>query len=551
VGVGGRAPAIHSQALSRAGPTASMATRAELSPQLTGTIRAGEHTSWWARSSTVAFLILGYLALHLALRLALGATLGIDDAEQALFAQSWSWGYRFRQPPLFTWLALPLFEGLGPGILALSVLRYALLGITFLAMYAVARRWVGEPRLAALAVFSFALIYVFAFYSHHDLTHTTALGALLALTFLAFARLVERPGLSAYLVLGACVGLGMLAKWNYVMLAGGLLLACLARPDFRPLVLSWKALPAVALAGLLVAPTALWVLAQGHSVGSVSSDILVAGEPEGRLATVAAGALALAKSTILFPQPFLVLFLLVFGASMWRALRVPRPASPTPARPVVDPEFLLLLIALTLALHALLIPLAGAVVFSERWMQPALMILPLALFALLARRPPSPRAVRAFLALALASVVLVLGVRIGQYALGADWCGKCRHLVPFAELAEGLKAQGFTRGTIVVPPEEFHIGGNLRVAFPDSRVVDPAYPPAIWPAPGEGQCLVVWRPQRDDDRARIEAFLAAELAVPPGAPFAHGQVDAPMPGSATRRHALAFALLPGGAGSCR
>jgi 4-amino-4-deoxy-L-arabinose transferase-like glycosyltransferase len=524
-----------------------MATRAGLSPHLAGAAaatRAG--MAWWAQPSTVTALILGYLAVHLLTRLALGPTLGIDDAEQALFAQGWSWGYRFRQPPLFTWLVLPLFEGLGPGILALSLLRYALLAVTFIAMYAVARRWVGEPRLAALAAYSFALIYVFAFYAHHDLTHTTALGALLALTFLAFARLVERPGLGAYLALGACVGLGMLAKWNYVMLAGGLLLACLARPDLRPLVLSWKALPAMTLAGLLVAPTGLWILAHGHSVGSVSSDILVAGEPEGLAITLAAGTLALLKSTLLFPQPFLVLFLLVFGAGLWRAMREPRPA-----KAAVDPEFLLLLIGVTLILHALLIPLAGATVFSERWMQPALMILPVALFALLARRPPSSRAVRAFLGMVVVTVAVVLGVRVAQYALGAEWCGKCRHLVPFAELAEELKAQGFVQGTIVVPPDEFHIGGNLRVAFPDSRVVDPAYPQDIWPAPGEGQCLLVWRPQRDDDRARIETFLATAMAVPAGAPSVEGQVDAPMPGSTSRRHALAFALLPGGAGTCR
>jgi 4-amino-4-deoxy-L-arabinose transferase-like glycosyltransferase len=523
-----------------------MATRAELSPHLRAALAGREGVAWWAVPSTVVALILGYLGVHLALRLALGPTLGIDDAEQALFAQGWSWGYRFRQPPLFTWLLLPLFELLGPGILALSLLRYALLAITFLAMYGVARRWVGEPHLAALSVYSFALIYVFAFYAHHDLTHTTALGALIALTFLAFARLVERPTLGAYLALGACMGLGMLAKWNFVMLAGGLVLACLLRADLRPLVLSWKAVAAAALAGLLVVPTALWILAHGHGVGSVSSDILVAGEPAGPLAALAAGTLALLRSIFLFPQPFLVLFLLLFGAGLWRGMR-----EPPRAKGALDPGFLLLLIGVTLALHALLIPLAGASVFSERWMHAALMILPVALFALLARDPPSPRATGAFLGMVVVTIVLVLGVRVGQYALGADWCGKCRHLVPFAELAEGLKAHGFRRGTIVVPPDEFHIGGNLRVAFPDSRVVDPAYPLAVWPAPGEGQCLAVWRPHRDDDRVRIEAFLASALAVPEGAPWVEGQVDAAMPGSASRRHQLDFALLPGGGGSCR
>ena len=47
-------------------------------------------------------------------------------------------------------------------------------------IYLTARRLIRDDRLAALATYSFTAIYVFGYYSHHDLTHTTALSAFLA-----------------------------------------------------------------------------------------------------------------------------------------------------------------------------------------------------------------------------------------------------------------------------------------------------------------------------------------------------------------------------------
>ena len=57
----------------------------------------------WSTPRNVALILAGYIALHFALRLVLPPTLGIDDAEQALFAQQWLPSYRYRAPPLFTW----------------------------------------------------------------------------------------------------------------------------------------------------------------------------------------------------------------------------------------------------------------------------------------------------------------------------------------------------------------------------------------------------------------------------------------------------------------
>ncbi len=506
--------------------------------------------TWLASSTVVGLLILGWLLTHLAIRLLTSPTLGVDDAEQALLAQRFAWGYEVRQPPLYTWLLLPVMGLLGPNLLALSLVRYLLLGVTFFCMYGVARRWIADPRLAALAVLSLAAIYMFGYYAHHDLTHSTALAAAIAASFYAFARLVERPSAARYLLLGACFGLGLLAKWNFVMLALGLPLACLLDRHLRPLVLDPKVLLACAAMTLILVPTTLWIFGQQQSVGSAATAVLVDRPGRGFLSTLAIGTVELARATLAYPMPFLVLFLVTFGGALWRARSAGDPDGAEPPWHSVTPGFLGTLIALILALHWLLIPTAGAVAFTEHWLHPALMILPVFLFALVERGRPTPRALTAYLVLLGLVTAAALGARILHYVLGADHCGRCRDLVPFTALADQLRKAGFAHGTIVT--EDPYIGGNLRVAFPASRVVDPAYPSSDWPAPtGHGQCLAVWQADAGAREAGLQHEVETAFGVPAAAGWRAGRIEAAMMGSATRRYALDYRLLDPGLGECR
>ncbi|NJO36841.1 MAG: hypothetical protein HC871_03430 [Rhizobiales bacterium] len=230
--------------------------------------------AWLAEPAVIVGLIALYLLGHFVLRLTLSPTLGIDDAEQILFAQRWDFGYRFRQPPLFTWMLLPVVDLIGPGVMAVSLVRYVLLAITFVFYYLTARLCLRDQRLAGLAVLSLASIYVFAYYAHHDLTHTTALAAMIALALYVTARLARNPSWTGYGVAGLVCGLGMLAKWNFAMLAAGLPLACLLDRRLRPLVLTPRLLVTIAVMAAVLTPTALWMAAHGQSVGGLSSDIL-------------------------------------------------------------------------------------------------------------------------------------------------------------------------------------------------------------------------------------------------------------------------------------
>ena len=76
-------------------------------------------------------LVGGYLLLHLLIRLLFSGTLQLDDAEQIRLSQTLALGYPIPQPPLYSWFSWGLFQLLGSGLLALTLLKYLLIGLTF------------------------------------------------------------------------------------------------------------------------------------------------------------------------------------------------------------------------------------------------------------------------------------------------------------------------------------------------------------------------------------------------------------------------------------
>jgi 4-amino-4-deoxy-L-arabinose transferase-like glycosyltransferase len=518
----------------------------------------------WATPRTVALLIAAYLLTHLGVRLWIGPGLGVDDAEQALYAQHWLPTYRVRAPPLFTWALVALSPVTGVGMVAISLLRYLLLAMVLGFTYLTARRLIRDSRLAALATFSVTAIYVFGYYSHHDLTHTTTLAAFLAASWYVFVRLCERPTLGWYLSLGLCFGLGILGKWNFVVFAAALPIACLALPAYRGLVLNWRIVPAALLAAAIALPSALWALQIGPAPGDVVANVV--GAHSGSLPWVLVkGTASLALATLVYPLPFLVLFLIAFGAPAWRGLRASTTAAGT-LEPVPSAALLATVMLVAVALHWLLVPLARATEFQERLMQPALMILPVYLFMLMERGlaggDAPARAVRNY-ALTLAAVAgVALAARVGIHAAGADHCSNaCRHLLPAADIAAGLRKAGFSgKGTVVV--RDIHLGGNLRVQLPEARFMATGSPPKVWPrsasrpAPGPagtGQCLAVWtdhRGQAQQDRSAIHAYLTRALGVPAGAKGREGEVSARYAGS-QRTYRVLYELYDAPQGDCR
>ena len=355
------------------------------------------------------------------------------------------------------------------------------------------------------------------------------------------------------MTLGAAFGLGLLAKWNFVIFAAALPLACLLHPRFKRLVLTWRIVPAALVAAIIVLPTIIAALAIGPAAGDELGAVL-GDEPGFSVQHLAEGTFRLVKAAIVYPQPLLALVALVLGAPLWRGLHS-RVRDVSAGRP--DAALIATTMAVSLALYWAAVPLLGAEEFRERLMQPALFILPVWLFMLIERGRPSAWALN-LLALLLALLVVgAFAARAALYLRGADHCSSCR--------GDGAVrgACGGIAGSRILRPRHDRFGGHAYQrqharALPGGadrrRLFSRGGMASARPA-GRSACSS-GRSGRIQDKpgaplTKYELTSPQALGGVPEAPHRAGTASANMFGSTTRQYALSYRLYDAPNGDCR
>ncbi|HEB95338.1 MAG TPA: glycosyltransferase, partial [Sedimenticola thiotaurini] len=134
-------------------------------------------------------LLAGYFLLQWLLRVVLGGGYEMDEAEQLILGQRLQLGYS-PDPPLYTWLQIPLLRLFGEGVVALSLLKNLLLFGLYACSWFVARHaGLGRDQ-AALAALSLLLLPGIGWESQRDLTHTVLVTTLAAATLWAALALL-------------------------------------------------------------------------------------------------------------------------------------------------------------------------------------------------------------------------------------------------------------------------------------------------------------------------------------------------------------------------
>ncbi len=505
----------------------------------TGGVARG--VAWWQPAGFTA-LVLAYGLVHLVLRLALSTALTIDDSREAMFAQTLEWGYQARQPPLYNWLVWGAVRLFGVGVLALTVVKYAVLGAAYLFVYGSARRVLREPRLAALAACSLLLMVPLSWVVHETLTHSLVVLAAAAATFYALLRVEASGSRAAYAALGLTLALGFLSKFSFALFAGALLLAALTVDRFRARILHPRILWTAAIAVLLLLPFGLWFYQHDFSLGRLYREEVDPGEPDPWLPGVASALYYMARMTFYYLTPLWIVFLVLFPEA-WRSKGAD--ADAVPAHRLLE-RFFLAELGILLA-GALL---GGLAYLKFRWLMPAYFLFPLYFLSRLDVRAVGEARIRRFAAILLTAELVVVAAFVASIVRG-DWLGRASHLnAPYRALGDQIAAAGFTGGTIAAG--EGALAGNLKLRFPASRVIGIATRDYVPARRGDGQCLVVWEKERSETvPPELREWLAAVLGAPlPG--------DAPVRVAEARYdfarrqvHRVRYVLLPGGAGRCR
>ena len=442
------------------------------------------------RPVAVHILVLALVLAYWSIRMIAFSALGGDEAEQVLFAQSFQWGYDVSNPPLYTWILIVLFTLFGKSAGLVLALKMVVLGLVYVALYQAARMSLDQERKLdmALVALSPLLIFFVAWNSIFSYSHGLLNALFVILTYIATIKAFEDGRLRWYLVLGLVVGCGVLTKYSYVLFVLGLLGASLTLPNLRGRLLSFRMLAALAISGLVIAPHAWWLLGSVEHVEYAVNSKLQIGDETSYMGGVVKGLWNIVRALFAFMSPLWIVAFLLFPALF-------RPLKKVDAHPfatgLLGRTFLFIL-----AMMVAMVVVGGITQFRPNYL--FLMILfPLWVFL---RIPPAQAVLdkrrQVYCALVLSGAVLSVGGLVAKALIDPMRCTKCKYLVPFEDIAQGLQARGFTGGTLFATWYPVPLAGNLALYLDEARTVSKKFVAIRPPARSEpGQCLSVWVPQ--------------------------------------------------------
>ena len=168
-------------------------------------------------------------------------------------------GYQLRNPPLYEWLLWGVQHAVGPGPLSYLILRYSLIALTGILFYVALLRTVASARLAAAFSLSLVLFFWFGWEIHQSVSHTLALLAAALALFIVSLAYAERPTASKALLLGLIAGIGLMAKWSFLLVVLSLGVALAVTRETRALYREPRTLLVLAGAALPILPFGLWL----------------------------------------------------------------------------------------------------------------------------------------------------------------------------------------------------------------------------------------------------------------------------------------------------
>ena len=446
---------------------------------------------------TALGVILGYFGLHVLLRTLVSGSMQLDEAEQFLLAQDWSWGYG-SQPPLYTWLQRAFIGAFGTNVFALALLKNVLLCGIFIMTFLVARRLLGNGPDALLAGAGLLLFPGLTWESQRDQTHLVLATFMAAATLYVVVHSFPKPSIRSAALLGLLGGLGLLSKYNFAVFLVALMLAALSLPTWRSGILTLRMLVALLVCVAVVLPHLGW--AWTHAALALSQSGKFQIRPELSLSSAWLKGASQVAGGILENA---VVPVALFGLL---SLRGPKPADSAG----VNPQAPRLALVWRTVFFGLGLSLCCVLAFQvtnvkARWFQPLLFVLPVLMLAHVRPRL-SPARQRILFLLAGLVMVVVPAIMYGGVVV-AGWTKRLTNLnVPYNELSARIRQAGFTNGLILA--ENRIIGGNLKLQFPDSVVAVPEVVPAGLPQ--AAPVMLAWKPgARHSPKPALLQFAAS------------------------------------------
>lgn len=406
--------------------------------------------------------IFSYFVLQIFIRLATTHIAVLDESEQVMLSQYFAWGYN-EQPPLYTWMQMGIFKIFGVSIFGLSLLKNTLLFLTYFFVYRLGLLLTNDTLRSSLGALSLFLLPQMVWDAQVDQTHTVFLTSMTsAVLYLFFYMIKVKNSWVQFVLFGIVSGIGLLAKYNFVLVLFGLGVSALVIPAYRQRFFRPALLFSIVIAFCITLPHFFWFLTHLQTATQRTIERMSTGQSASRIMNFLIGNMSLVLAYIGFLSPFWLFFVGFFRKHFsWKNNDQIK-------------AFMILFTVIFVCLFAI-ITLSGSTHVKERWLQPYLVIVPMFLF-LHVKSLENLKTYRYYIAtlfvvpLIVASVVLIRPWLI-------DVRGKpTRASYPFEQIAQEIRSQIPQNEPVLIYAEDKYIGGNLKLLIPNAEVITPSLP---------------------------------------------------------------------------
>ena len=375
-------------------------------------------------------------------------SLELEDAEQAYYSQWFRLGYG-DQPPLYTWLQMLMNKVFGVTRFSLAGLRALSFAATILVFYSFAKKYL-KLEVAQWAVFSLMLIPVFIDFNFRRLSHTNLMCLWVMVTLWAIAHLREKKHWRYYFLLGLCVGLGLLTKYNFLLFVLSLLVLPFIDKDTRGLVLNPRIGITIGLALVLTFPHFYWLMSKAVHVESLQASIAEKARVDNSLIPILSPIVSYLKTLSMAILPLLLLVLLGFitKRATWKKS--------------VQVTWLSKLFWIQLCVLAVVFIVLDAHKIERRWLLPLFLPFVVLLFQYVSIKNSSKLTQIGFMLF-----MVILGVQTLRTPVEKlfDLDSSVHH--SFAPLLDKLEQQGSDK-TWILPDVTY--AGSIRFLYPEKKV---------------------------------------------------------------------------------
>jgi len=397
-----------------------------------------------------------YLSVHFLIRVLFDNALQIDDAEQIRLGQKLMLGYEIPQPPTYTWLSWIFFKIFGVNIFSLSLLKYTLIGLTFLYIKKISEKLFQNSEIKNLSILSFLLMPSFAWHMHQGFTHTILLSLAIMMSLYYLISVIHTQNYQNYIFLGMSIGIGLISKYSFIIFMI-IFIGSLANKDYREGILNKKIFISFFLALIIALPHLIWLIENFDQVFIQINNKLNISSDNGFILKIES-LVRLLTNMLAFITPLIFIFLLVLKIDALKNIE-------NFYKPLFLNFYKFFLLVLVLLLFFF-----SMQSFKVRWLHPIMMIFPFLLLMLTDINHKNMQKLKKIFYFSLTALtLLIVAVRLFQNTVAPDFGYAGRLNTPIFGTLQKLD-KSLSNKKFKIKTDDRFLGAHLLIKYPETPI---------------------------------------------------------------------------------